>query len=461
MKTGFIVPLREKLAFGVGDMAINIAFTTIGFYFIFFIVNVAGLPAEWAGIIFACAKLWDAVTDYFMGTISDRTKSRFGRRRPYIIAGSIPMAISFALLWIVPFESPAALFAYYMAIIIVFNTAFTVVAVPYNALLPELSSNYDERTSITGFRMSFAFIGNLIAAAGVALIVDVIFGGPENYSTGYPVMGVILGAVIIVILLITFLGTKERVKEATENTDSFFGTIKALFMMKEFRIMLGMFLFSMISIDIFMAVVLFFLKDVVLISDDIMFILMGIPLVFAVVAAPLWVYLGKKLGKRNAYAISAFAFSLILLLFFIAPVGNVFYVVLIAVLAGAGISASQIIPWSIMPDINEIDEHRNGVRREGAVYGITIFMYKAASALAILLVSGVLGIYGYIEGTGAVQPESAVKAIRVLIGIAPGICSIIAAVFALKLPLSKEQFNQMRKETEARKAAEKAAAVQS
>ncbi|MBF9015979.1 MULTISPECIES: MFS transporter [unclassified Oceanispirochaeta] len=461
MKPGYVVPMREKLAFGVGDLAINIAFTTIGFYFIFFIVNVAGLRAEWAGIIFACAKLWDAITDYYMGILSDRTKSRFGRRRPYILAGSIPLAISFALLWIVPFQNPVALFIYYMIIILIFNTAFTVVSVPYNALLPELSSNYNERTNITGFRMSFAFIGNLIAAAGVALIVDVIFGGAENYDKGYPAMGVILGVIILVILIITFLGTKERKKEVSENKDGFLGTIKALLSMKEFRMMLGMFLFSMIAIDIFMAVVLFFLKDVVHISDDIMFLLMGVPLVLAVVAAPLWVYLGEKLGKRNAYAISAVLFALILLLFFVAPVGNVVYVTIIAMLAGLGISASQIIPWSIMPDINEIDEHRNGVRREGAVYGITIFLYKSASAIAILLVSSVLGIFGYIEGTGAVQPESAVKAIRILIGIAPGICSLIAAFFALKLPLSKDQFDQMRLEIEERKAVRKAVVVSS
>jgi len=459
MKPGFVVPLREKLAFGVGDMAVNIAFTTIGFYFIFFIVNVAGLPAEWAGIIFACAKLWDAVTDYFMGTISDRTRSRFGRRRPYILAGSVPLAISFALLWIVPFENPAALFAYYMIIILVFNTAFTVVSVPYNAMLPELSGNYDERTSITGFRMSFAFLGNLLAAAGVALIVDVIFGGPENYDTGYPVMGVIFGAIIIIILLVTFFGTKERTKEITENPDGLWKTLKSLFILKEFRLMLGMFLFSMISIDIFMAVVLFFLKDAIHISEDIIFILMGVPLLLAVAAAPLWVLLGERLGKRKAYAISAFLFAAILLLFFFAPEGNTAYTVTIAVLAGIGISASQIIPWSIMPDINEIDEHRNGVRREGAVYGITIFLYKSASAAAILLVSGVLGFYGYAEGAGAVQPESAVMAIRVLIGIAPGVCAIIAAFFALNLPLTKDRFDRMRQEIEERKAGRTAASV--
>lgn len=448
MKQGYMVPLKEKIAFGAGDLAINIAFTTLGFYFIFFTVNVAGLPAEWAGIIFAVAKLWDAVTDYFMGTISDRTKSRFGRRRPFIIAGSIPLAISFALLWIVPFSSPGILFFYYLVIILIFNTAFTVVSVPYNALLPEMTDNYDERTNITGYRMSFAFLGNLLAAAGVTLIVDVIFGGESQYKTSYPVMGIAFGILIILILFFTFWGTRERSQEREYKREGFLSTIKTLLSMKEFRRMLGMFLFSMIAIDIFMAVVLFFLKDVVRISDEfLMFVLMGVPLIFAVAAAPLWVFLGEKLGKRVAYAISAVTFFLILLLFFFAPQDNVIYVIVIAVLAGLGVSASQIIPWSIMPDINEIDEYRNGVRREGAVYGITIFLYKSASAIAILLVSSVLGFFGYVEGFSGVQPQSAVSAVRFLIGIAPGVCSLIAAVFALTIPLSKTQFEKMKEET--------------
>ena len=451
MKPGFVVPLKEKLAFGVGDMAVNIAFTTLGFYFIFFIVNVAGLPAEWAGIIFACAKIWDAVTDYYMGTISDRTKSRFGRRRPYIIAGSIPLAVSFILLWIVPFESPAALFIYYLVIILLFNTAFTVVSVPYNALMPELSDNYDERTSITGIRMSFSYMGVLFASAGVALIVDAVFGGSENYRKSYPVMGIIFGAIIILILMITFFGTKERARNAAENREGMIATLKSLLSLKEFRMMLGMFLFSMIAIDTFSAVILFYLKDVVLVPDNLIFILMGIPLVLAVAAAPLWIFLGEKMGKRKAYALSAVIFAVILLLFYVAPAGNLTYVIIIALLAGIGFSAAQILSWSIMPDINEIDEHRNGVRREGAVYGISIFSYKAASAIAILVVSGVLGFFGYIEGSDMVQPESAVKAIRVLIGIAPGIYSLVAAVFALKIPLSKEMFNRIKHEIEERK----------
>lgn len=451
MKKGFVVPWREKFAFGAGDLAINIAFTTLGFYFIFFLVNVAGLPAEWGGIIFALAKLWDAVTDYFMGRISDGTRSALGRRRPFILLGSIPMAISFALLWVIPFNSPAALFVYYLAIVLVFNTAFTVVSVPYNALLPELTSNYDERTAITGIRMSFAFVGNLVAAAGVAFLVDVLFGGPENYEKGYPMMGIIFGVIIIAILVMTFFGTKERTAEIVENKEGFFRTIKTLFLLKEFRLMLGMFLFSMISIDVFMAVVLFFLKDVVHISQDFTFIIMGIPLILAVAAAPLWVFLGEKMGKRKAYALSAVAFTAILILFFIAPSGNLIYTIMIAVLAGVGISASQIIPWSIMPDINEIDEYRNGVRREGAVYGITIFMYKAASAIAILIVSGMLGAFGYVEGIESTQPESAVWAIRVLTGIIPGFFALVAAWFAIKLPLTKESFDAMKREIHERK----------
>ncbi len=451
MKSGFVVPLKEKISFGVGDLGINLAFTSIGFYFIFFLVNVAGLPAEYAGIIFALSKLWDAVTDYYMGVISDRTTSRFGRRRPYILLGSIPFAISFALLWFVPSDDPTVLFIYYLLVVLLFNTAFTVVSVPYNALLPELTSNYEERTTITGIRMSFSFLGTLLGAAGVTLIVDVLFKGEGDYRKSYPIMGILFALFIIVIMFITFAGTKERVKELPTQRDGPIKTLKSLLALREFKLMLGLLLFCMIAIDIFMAVILFFLQDVIEISSDFTFVLMGIPLVVAALVAPLWVYLGNKWGKREGFAFSALLFTLFLLLFLVAPKNNIPFAILIAVLAGVGISASQIFPWSIMPDINELDELKNGQRREGTLYGITIFLWKTASAIAILIVSGILGAVGYVEGAGATQSQEALLSIRIILGVIPGVCLLLAAYFALKLPLSKGQFEQIKEDLAMRK----------
>ncbi|WP_455381179.1 MFS transporter, partial [Salinispira pacifica] len=211
MKEGYTVPVREKLAYGLGDFATNVAYGGIGFYFVFFLTDVAGVPAAVAGSVLLIARLWDAVTDYFMGTISDRTRSRFGRRRPYILAGSLPFGIAFLLLWLVPAGSAALLYGYYVAVTLFFNSAFTVVAIPYNSMLPELTQNYNERTSIAGYKMGLSFVGTLVAAAGIMLFVDVIFPGKPAYARSFPLMGAIFGVLITGSLLVTFAGTRERV----------------------------------------------------------------------------------------------------------------------------------------------------------------------------------------------------------------------------------------------------------
>ncbi|MCX8122894.1 MAG: glycoside-pentoside-hexuronide (GPH):cation symporter [Spirochaetes bacterium] len=451
MKEGYVVPTIEKIAYGLGDLAINIAYTTIGFYFLFFLVNVAGLPPQWAGIIFFLARAWDAITDPLMGMISDRTVSKYGRRRVYFLFGCIPFGIMFMLIWLVPSFNHLMMFGYYTAIAILFNTAFTVVAVPYNALMPELSQNYDERTSISGYRMSLSFVGNLVAAVGVSVIVDVVFKGKEQYTTSYPVMGVVFGIIIIILIFITFVGTKERVKSQALLHEGLFKTFKAVLSLREFRILLGMFLFNMIGFDLIQALFIFFLKDVILISEDMTFVVMGIPLIIAVMSAPLWIYVSDKLDKRRAYIVAAVYFTLSLLLCLIAPVGSLWFVIAIGVLAGVGISASQIIPFSMIPDVIEYDEYKNGVRREGAFYGITTFLYKVASASAIAVASAILGYFGYIENSIAAQPQSAIHAIRYMMAFAPGICFLVSVYFVSILPITREGFDEIKRALEQRK----------
>lgn len=459
MKKDYVIPIREKLAYGVGDTAINIAYGAIGFYMLYFMVNVGGISPGYAGLIFGLARAWDAITDYMMGRISDATKSKWGRRRPYIFFGAIPMGICFAGLWFVPQGSELFRFFYYLIVFIMFNTAFTVVAVPYGSLMAEMTQNYDERTSLAGFRMGASFIGTLIGAAGVSLVVDVLFEGvPKSSSFSY--MGMMFGALTILILFVTAAGTRERTQLTEHAFEGFFKTIGSFFKLKEFRIVLGMFLFNMIGFDIIMANFYFFIADVVKVQGDAT-VYMAIPLVIAAAASPLWIYLGNKLGKKKAYIIAAVYFSIVMLGCLVVPEGNITYTIVICALSGIGISASQIIPWSILPDVIEIDEYHNGIRREGAFFGISTFLYKVASAVAIALTGAVLGIYGYIEASPdeavkatqvIVQPESAIMAVRFLIGVAPGISFIISAIFVKFLPITKESFAEILKELEARKA---------
>ncbi len=451
MKSGYVVPVREKIAYGLGDFANNVAYGGIGFYLVFFLTDVAGVSPAWAGSIVLIARLWDAITDYLMGIISDRTRSRFGRRRPYILAGALPFGIMFFLLWIVPTHNSTYLFIYYVAVTMLFNTAFTIVAIPYNSMLPELTQNYDERTSISGYKMGFSFVGTLAAAAGIMLIVDVIFPGKKEYLSSFPIMGVILGTIITGTLIITFFGTHERVHSQEPVLPAgLLKTFRSILQLREFRLVLAMFLFNMVGFDLIQTLLIYFLKHVVNVPDSLTFVVMAIPLVVAIAAAPLWIMLGERLGKRRAYITAAFYLTAVLLFVLIVPAGNLIFVIAVAACAGIGISATQVIPFSIIPDVIEVDELKNGVRREGAFYGITMFLYKVASAIAIAGASSMLGVFGYIEsstqGPAPVQPASAVTGIRLLLGIAPGLFFLISAYFVFRFPLTRERFEEIKRQ---------------
>ena len=455
MKKGFVVPVKEKIAFALGDFGNNLVITAMGFYYLFFVVNVGGLTPVLAGVTYWVSRSVAACTDVVMGIISDRTSSLFGRRRIYLLAGAIPMGASFMLLWLSPFNSQTALFFYYLTVMLCFNVILSTVTIPYNALMPELSQNYDERTSLSGFRMAFSFLGNLVAAAGVAVIVDNIYSGREVYRTSYPVMGLIIGGATIALMLICFFGTRERVHADAEKIigKNFWHDLKTMWQVRETRLMIVMFVLNQVGADIFMALIVFYLKDVVLIPDSYTSMIMAIPLVIAVASVPLWVFAGEKLGKRQAYILAAFFFLIPLLMVVVAPAGNVPIVIVIAVLMGVGSSATQVLPWSMLPDVVEFDEYQNGVRREGFFMGITQLIYKVSSALTVLLFTTLIGVFGYVENavTGT-QPASALVAIRLLMGLGTALFYLTAALFARILPLTRERFDEVKRLIAERKA---------
>jgi len=442
------VATREKLFYGVGDLGFNVAYGAVSFYTVFFLTDVAGLPPAWAGYIFMIARIWDAIVDPVIGVLCDRTRSRHGRRRPYLLYGAVPFGIAFALMWVVPSSDPALLFAYYTAVTILFNTSFALVGMPYNALLPELTQNYDERTSITGYRIGLSFIGTLLAAAGIMVIVDVVFPGRSEYRTSFPVMGCILAAIMILCTLLVFAGTKERVGAPPgQSPGRFLQSMKSFVRMKQFRVVLGMFLFNMIGFDVITAINVYFLKYVVRMGDDITYVFMAIPLIIAAAITPLWVAVSKRWGKQLAYKAAVLYFLLPLLLCLFIPAGNIPFAVAIVVLMGVGISAAQVLPYSMLPDFIEYDEYANGVRREGAFYGVVMFIYKLASAAAVATVSISLGWFGYIEsasGETVTQPAFAVFGIRVLMGVLPAVFFLLSAFFVSRITTNKAAFEQIK-----------------
>jgi Na+/melibiose symporter-like transporter len=161
--------LRQKIGYASGDFGISIAYFAVGFFFLYYLTDIIGLSPELAGLAFFLGKLWDGVNDPIMGVLSDRTRSRFGRKRVYVLFGAFPLALSFWLLWTIPIDASAGMqFVLATLAMMLFATAYTVVVVPYMALVPIMTKDYDERTQITGLRAILSTVASILGG-GLAL----------------------------------------------------------------------------------------------------------------------------------------------------------------------------------------------------------------------------------------------------------------------------------------------------
>lgn len=237
-----ILTKKEKIGYGFGDLSANIILAAISFYLLYFMISVAGLDPKLAGLVFIVGKFWDAISDYLMGVISDKTKSKLGKRRVFMLFGSIPYGLIFILLWITPFSdttSQVIKFIYFTSAYMLFNTAWTVVYVPYNALTANMTRDYDERTSLNGIRIIFANIGLLLGAAIFALLAEgegSVFAQMFNsVKTGYTVAAAVFGVLAMLIMILSASMVRERVDANATYNKPLLKTIKEFFSMKEFR----------------------------------------------------------------------------------------------------------------------------------------------------------------------------------------------------------------------------------
>src|SRR5690625_1720333 len=281
------------------------------------------------------------------------------------------------------------------AFIFLFNTAYTVVAVPYGALMAQMTQNFNERTVLSSFRVGFSFVGSLFAAAGIPLLVDVIFAN-QSEARSYLYMGVIFGIIMAMLLITTGAISKERVKGARTNYENFLETIISFFKLREFRRVSGLYLFNAIGSGIIMALSIFFLSDVLKVGDDAA-VFMAIPLVTAICFAPFWTIVSHRAGKTKAYIFGGLLTLIVLATVFIVPAEHIPIIAVFLFFVGIALSALQIIPMSLLPDVIDIDEYKNNIRREGAFNGLIMFLHKASSGLAVGGVGLIIEWFGYQE----------------------------------------------------------------
>jgi len=438
------VPLRTKLAFGAGDIGPAIATAIQSFFLLYFLINIARLSPATASVILLIAKIWDAVNDPFVGVVSDRLHTRWGRRRPWLLWGAVPFGLSFWLLFQVPPFGDVGKFWYYLLVTLLFDTAFTMVNVPYTALTPELSSDYDERTSLNAYRFGFSIAFSLLAAVMHPLIVNGVVGRNGTEAQGYAVSVTLWAIVATVPFLIAFWGTYERQHIATGDEPGFWDGLRITFGNRAFRYVAGIYLLSWLVVQAVSSIIVFYitywLQRPQLVAPVILAV-QGSALVWLMI----WTRLSRRLGKKGVYYRGMGFWIAVLLALFAVPANAPTWLVLVlGALAGIGVATAYLVPWAMLPDVIELDELQTGRRREGVFYGFVVLLQKLGLALGLFVIGQVLERSGYItpppNATAAItQPASALWAIRLLVGPIPALLLITGMLLVYRFPITREQ----------------------
>ena len=437
------IPRLTKILYGAGDFGFALTDTVIGVLFAIFLTDVVGLSAKLAAAAVFIGRSSDYINDPIIGLLSDRTRSRWGRRRPFLLFGFLPFALAFAALWQKPnFNSDLAFAVYYGFAYLLYDAAATFVYMPYFALTPELTLDYDERTSLTSYRMAFSILGGLIAfTVPLALIGPMT---PENASrVGW--VGLAFGLAAGFPLLLTFFGTRERPEFQGRKEPTLKASLKAAAQNKPFIFTMGIFLFTWGALEIIQQMLLFFLKYRLLMTDQ-SDIVAGTVFIVAFLTVPFWNWISRKTDKRKAYIVGmVFLCAVIMSLTVAKPEWGMAIVLTLAALAGVGVGAMHVVPWSMIPDAVEHDELTTGERHEGMFYSLVTLFRKVASSITLPTTLLVLDWAGY-DGTLEVQSERTVRAIQAMIGPIPSVFLLIGIVFAIVYPIGREKHADIRKQ---------------
>jgi GPH family glycoside/pentoside/hexuronide:cation symporter len=400
-------------------------------------------------LFWAIVTIWDALNNPIVGYLSDRTRTRWGRRRPYLLFGALPLGVFFMLLWWVP---PATnqhlLFLYYLVVYILFETTATAVDCPYLALAPELTHDHDERTSLMTAQMAVTILAGVLVPVLFGSVILPIF--PNRDPHAYQLLAILSGCTFIIAYLITFLGTRERLGVQAPENLSIRETTWSILHNRPFRYALAVYMLGWMAVSVAIALFSYYFINWVGMSISEVSLAQGLIMLMAWLLLPAVMGFSRRFEKKTAYILAVGSWALLMLSTLWLRQGAKTTTFVICALSGLGISAIHLIPSSMLPDVIEVDELSSGHRQEGAYYGVTVFVNKLGEMVILTLLPVALRGFGYIQPSAGdpspVQPAAALQALRLMIAILPAFFLFLSILFAWKYPLTRARHAEIRRE---------------
>lgn len=426
------------LGYGVHGLGGALMVQAPGLLLLIYMTDTLGIPAALAGMAMFIPRLLDVITDPLMGVVSDRTKSRWGRRRPYLLLGAIVTGVSASFLFTAPlYESVYARLAYVLIFYVMMVLGSTIFTIPAVAMASEMTEDYHERTKLMSMRTFFVFIGMITGGVLAPMVVLKAGGGLE----GYALMSIVLGIAVGGSFLATFFGTRNvRFTEGGEKTLPIRSQIRIVLGNQPFKVLIMCKLIFAIGMGGAATLVPYYVRYILKIPD-LLPMLWGVCQVGSMLSIPLWIMLAKRVEKHSVFKIGYSLLALGAVGFFtVGEQQSIWLVGTVFVIFGIGFAAVSLSSFAMLPDVIQWDAITSGSEKGGVFSGAFLAFEKCGFAIGALLAGAILGVAGYIESTGGdvTQPDNALLGIRVAIGVVPCVAMLIGLKILMGYPLTKQ-----------------------
>jgi glycoside/pentoside/hexuronide:cation symporter, GPH family len=430
-----ILNLREKIAYGLGDFASSMFWKLFSMFLLFFYTDVFGISAAAVGTMFLVTRVWDAANDPIMGIICDRTKSRWGKFRPYLLFVAVPFALVGILTFSTPDLDATGKLIYAYVTYTMMMMVYTAVNVPYASLMGVMTANTAERTSLASYRFLGAFSGGLFVTATATYLIE-YFGDTLGSATGYQFTVGIYAVLAAILFILTFAGTKERLKPAIQQ-NTLREDLKDIAKNGPWFIMLAAAISVLIFNSLREGAMLFYFKYFIQDQSVIFFgelsysvlvsAYMSIWLASNIVGVILAKPVSARLGKKRTFFIAMFMSAILSFALFFCQAHQIELIFALNVLIG--ITAGIVLPliWSMYADIADYSEWKTGRRATGLIFSSSSMSQKFGWTIGGALSGWFLAAFGYMANVE--QTETSLLGIRLMISVLAGVGALMAVVF--------------------------------